>query len=125
MGTMAIRVEAPPVTFAFNWEGTQGDIDNIMTFIEDQAAAAGITPEQLAQSTLRYLPTMGVMKEPGAQQIQMMAIMYTVLNCPTKTPGRPGSVHRYAADEHIVARLTVSDRDVAVRLEGYSEDASD
>jgi hypothetical protein len=122
MGTMAIKVKASPVTFAFKSEDSGSDIDNIMAFIEDRATEAGITPKQLAQATLRYLPTMGIMEEPGARQVQMMAIVYTILNCPTKAPSRPGTVYRYAADEHIVARLTVSDRDVVVDLEGQSED---
>jgi hypothetical protein len=125
MGTMKIRVDAPPVKFAFTWEGSRSDIDNVMTFIEDTAAKAGATPEQFSQGVLRHLPKTGIMTEPGAQQVQMMAIAYTVLNCPTTAPGRPGAVYRYVADEHIVALLTVTDRGIDVHLKGQSEDDDD
>jgi hypothetical protein len=122
MGTMKIRVDAPPVNFAFQWDGNRSDIDNIMSCIEDEAAKAGYTPEQFAQSTLFHLPTMGFMTEPGPQQLQMMAIMYTILNHPTMAPGWPGSIYRYAADEDIVVRLRVSGRKVKVQLAGRDQD---
>jgi hypothetical protein len=122
MGSMEIRVDAPPVKLAFTWECSQSDIETTMTFIEDRAAEAGVTPEQFAQGALSELPATGIMKDPDAKQAQMMAIAYWVLNLPTNSPGRPGAVYRYAADEHIVAVLTVTDRGIDVHLQGREED---
>jgi hypothetical protein len=122
MGTMKIRVDAPPVKFAFTWECSQNDIENTMTFIEDRAEEAGVTPEQFTQGVLRHLPTTGIMKDEGARAAQMMAIAYAVLTQPVNTPGRPGAVYRYAANEHIVAVLAVTDRGMDVYLSGQDED---
>jgi hypothetical protein len=122
MGKMTIhvdaKVEGKSTEFTFNWEGDDPEIKNVMEFIEQRADEANITPETFTHSTLRELPATGLLKEPGAQQVQMMAILYTVLQMPTRSPDRPGSIYNYAASENIDATLIVGDKGVSGHIEG-------
>lgn len=121
MGIMKIKVDAPPVTFAFEWEGGAGEIESVMTFIDNLAAEAKVTPEQLTLSALKVLPQTGLLEGPGRQP-QLMAILYVVLSAPAKSPGRPGAVYRYAADEETTAVLTVKEHEVHIDMSGQRMD---
>jgi hypothetical protein len=90
-------------------------LEHVMTFIDNMAVDNKVTPEQITHSTLAHLPETGLMEEPGAQQVQMMAILYVVLNSPLN---RPGAIYQYAADEEITAVVTVSEDRVYIDLEG-------
>jgi hypothetical protein len=82
------------------------------------ADGAGETPEALTHAALLHLPKMGLMDDPGAREAQMMAILYTVLQLPTRSPDRPGAVHSYAAAEDIDVKLDVRDDRVTAHLKG-------
>src|SRR5436189_6219134 len=91
MGIMKIKVHAGPVTFSFEWEGGADDIERLMTFIDNVAADNKITPERFTHSVLAQLPKTGIMEEPGAQQVQMRAILYVILERPHPLTGSAGS----------------------------------
>ena len=101
MGKMAIHVDADTdgkkFEFAFNWEGDDAAIENVMNSMQKLADHAGTSPEALAHSFLRHLPTTGLRTDPGQQEVQMMAILYAVLQMPTNLPDRPGAIYNYAA----------------------------
>jgi hypothetical protein len=117
MVTMKIKVNAGPVAFEFNWEGGTDEIEGVMIFIDDLAAEKKLTPEQLTHSTLAHLPKTGLMKDHDAQKVQIMAILYVVLNAPSRSPDRPGALYRYAADEEVTATLTLSEDKAEIHIE--------
>jgi hypothetical protein len=113
MGKMSIRVDAnvegKTFKFAFKWEGGDEEIEHVMDFIEMAARKTDVTPKSFAQNTLRLLPTTGLMQDERTREVQMMAILYLVLQLPTNSPDRPGPIHNYAAAEDITAELNVGD----------------
>jgi hypothetical protein len=79
---------------------------------ERSRLARGLAP---THSTLVHLPQTGLMEDPGAQQVQKMAILYVILNSPLD---RPGAIYQYAADEEITAVLTVSEDKLFITCDG-------
>jgi hypothetical protein len=122
MGSMKISVDAEVAgkrfDFAFTWDGDDDAIKKLMRFIEARADEAGITPETFTHSALRHLPVTGLIDNTGAQEVQMMAILYTILQFPTQSPDRPGAIYNYAGHEDIRARLHVRDQEVTAEING-------
>ena len=120
MGKMNIAVDArggdKKCAFNFNWEGDDAAIRSIISGIEKSAALAGVTTRQLTQSYLKHLPAMGLRKNKNEQRIQMVAILYIILNLSIE--GRPGLVRDYAAAEDIHAKLFIADGDFRAEFGG-------
>jgi hypothetical protein len=58
------------------------------------------------------------MEDHDAQEVQIMAILYVVLNAPSRSPDRPGALYRYAADdEEVTATLTLSEDKAEIHIE--------
>jgi hypothetical protein len=72
--------------------------------------------EALTQGFLRHLPETGLMEDAGARKMQMMAILYAVLQFPTQSPDRPGAIYNYAATEEIDAKLAMRDKATTRKL---------
>jgi hypothetical protein len=98
------------------WQAGEHEIRNVIDFVGRMADHGGITPEALTHSTLRYMPSMGWRSDPSDHEVQVMAVLYTVLQCATLTPDRPGAIHNYAASEDIEAVLMVRDASVTVHI---------
>ena len=122
MGKLNIAVDAKvggkSLGFAFNWEGDADAIERLMGFVEKMAADWKVTPDALTQSILRDLPATGVLKDKGEQQFQMAAVLWTVLQLPTQSPDRPGSVYNYAPDEETGVKLIIRDDAIQAELRG-------
>jgi len=123
MGCLNVKVDAAIdgqfCEVEFNWGCGPDDVEEILAFIDEAADDAGLTPEAFAQTTVRHLPSMGLM-EGDAGQVQLMAIVYLVLQFPTTSADRPGAVYRYAGDEEIVASLTVRGDGITAHIEGHA-----
>jgi hypothetical protein len=80
-----IRVDADvggkKIKFVFNWEGTSEEIQNVVDLVERAAKLGDVSPRSFAYGTLKYLPATGVMENEDECQVQMAAIVYTVLTC--------------------------------------------
>ena len=122
MGKMNINVDAKvggkTFGFALNWEGDADAIESLMGFVEKMAADWKVTPDALTQSILRDLPTTGLLKDKTEQQFQMAAVLWTVLQLPTQSPDRPGSVYNYTPDEETAVKLIISDDAIRAELRG-------
>ena len=124
MGKMSIAVDArggdKKCAFNFTWEGDDAATRSIISGIEKSAALAGVTTRQLTHSYSKHLPAMGLLKNKNEQQIQMVAILYIILNLSIE--GRPGLVRDYAADEDIHARLVIADGNFRAEVGGRVSD---
>jgi hypothetical protein len=122
MGKMKIsidaEVEGKRLEFSFTWDGDDNAIGKVSRFIEWLADQEGVTPEALTQAVLRHLPATGVMDDPGRREVQKMAILYMILQLPTRDSDRPGAIYNYAGREDIKAQLQVRDKEVTASIEG-------
>jgi hypothetical protein len=123
MGTIIVTVDAvsgdDKAEFSFDWECDREDIENAVSAVKDAAERIGVTPQQLVQSTLFYLPRSGVLQDEGAEQMQMMTIIFAILEEAGKHPENlPGPVLDVAADQDISAVITVRDNHVTMRISG-------
>ena len=96
------------------WQAGEHEIQKVIDFIGRIADQDGITPEALTHSTLRYMSGMGWRSDPDDYEAQLMAVLYTVLQC--TMPDRPGPIYNYAASEDIEAVLMVRDASVTVHI---------
>src|SRR5262245_61603502 len=121
---MAITVDADTESgkaeFKFAWDGDDDAVREVMKFIDKMADDAGVKPEALTQGALKHFPAVrkNIEADPGAQQVMMMAILYTVLQLPTQQLDRPGAIYNYAATEDIAAKLIVRDDKISGEVHG-------
>lgn len=97
--------------------GGRPEIENVLSFIDRLADQARMIP-QLPRSALWHMPSIGWLDNANEREVQMLAMLYTVLQCPTKSHDRLGAVYNYAADEDIKAVLHVRNADIGVDIEG-------
>jgi hypothetical protein len=118
MGKMIIAVDIQVGGKDFDadiaWQAGEHEIRNVIDFVDRMADQGGITPEALTHSILRYMPGIGWRSDPSDHETQVMAMLYTVLQCPA--PNRPGAIYNYAASEDIEAVLMVRDASVTVHI---------
>jgi hypothetical protein len=127
MGKVTVTVDAEikgkHFELQFDWFGGAAEIDSTMKDMEEAARRQGTSAKALSQRVLQYLPSMGLLEDPGQRQFQLMAIAWVILQLPTENAGRPGFVHNHVADEEIVANLIVRDNGVRAELRGWQEEA--
>jgi hypothetical protein len=118
MGKIPIEIYAEGdggrrLEFSFSWDGNDDAIEKVLRFVQDRADEAGVSPEAFAQSALYHLPAIGVSDDPGQRQVQMMLILYTILQFHTPDDtDRPGAIYDYAGREDIKAQLRIRDKQV-------------
>ncbi len=122
MGTINVSIDASAknkkVAFSFSWHGDHEEIQRSMDHINETAERVGFTAQQLAKSTLIHLPKTGIMQEESAQQMQMMAIVYAVLDFAAKQNAAPGPILDVVADQDITATIRVRDNTAEIEIEG-------
>jgi hypothetical protein len=77
----------------------------------------GSAPRLSPKVLLYHLPAIGVSDDPGQRQVQMMLILYTILqfHMPDDTD-RPGAIYDYAGREDIKAQLRIRDKQVTANI---------
>ena len=109
----------------FEWEGDDTAIRNVMQTIDKIAKQGGVSPDKFTQAALKHLPMMGWSDNEIIKRGQVMAVLYIVLNLPTRSEDRPGSVYNYAASEDINADLSIENNQIVASLKGaYTGDDS-
>jgi len=78
-----------------------------MTDFDALAERADMSPDEVADVALCVLVRTGPRRDAEARNIQMLAILWTVLGW--RHPDHTGSVYNYAADEEITVRMTIYD----------------
>jgi hypothetical protein len=65
------------------------------------------------------LPKTGILQDEGAQQVQMMAIIFAILDeAEKRIENIPGPVLDVVADQDVTAAITVRDNKVMMQLSG-------
>ncbi len=88
------------------FEGTRDDIMSGVCFIEENAGRVGLSPQQFVEATLTHLPMTGFLPDEAAQQIQIMAIIYAVMNL--------GNGKVEIEDQDSIATLTIRDTEMII-----------
>jgi hypothetical protein len=120
-----IRVDADvggkKIEYVFNWEGTSEEIQNVLELIEGVAKLGNVSPRSFALGTLKHLPATGVMENEDECQVQMSAIVYTVLTCAEEELDLPAPIAELAEHQLINATVRVRDDGVSMNIYGSSE----
>lgn len=96
--TFEISVDGKRV---FTWKGDQEAVEHILEAFPDAAEHAGMTERQFADNCVHLLIEQGhIMSDSAGQEMQMMAILWRVLEAETGNPDHPGRIASYvgAAD---------------------------
>jgi hypothetical protein len=85
----------------FTWKGDQEAVEHIFEAFPGAAEHAGMTERQFADNCVHLLIEQGhIMSDSAGQEMQMMAILWRVLEAETGNPDHPGRIASYvgAAD---------------------------
>lgn len=123
MGSITVAIDAEAagnkIAFSFDWEGNRQEIERSMQLVRETAEQGGVTPHQFAQSTLVHLPKTGLMQDEGTQQMQMMAIVFAILDEAEKRSEEiPGPILDVVADQDITATVQIRDNAITFSISG-------
>ena len=121
MGTINVNIDAEAdgkekLRFSFSWNGDREQIQRAMDFVTQTAVQIGLTPQQFAQSILIGLPETGVMQDEAPQQVQMMAIVFAIVDYAAAEV--PGPILDVVAEQDITAAIIIRDETVEIAIEG-------
>jgi hypothetical protein len=106
------------------WEGSRQQMLNAMRFVEDRAAAGGLTPQQLVKSVLVYMttpgPGPGLRWNENEQEFQANVILYGVARFANEyVSDMPTySFVDLAEQQDISAELTIRGDTISMKLHG-------
>jgi hypothetical protein len=81
----------------FTWEGDREVVENVREAVPRGAKDAGVTEDQLADMSIHLLIKEGhlISTDPVGQEMQMMAIVWRILETETGNPNHPGKIASY------------------------------
>ena len=85
---------------------------------EAESIQIGVTAQEFAQSALISLPETRVMQDEGAQQVQMMVIIFAILDYAERQAEAPGPMLDVAAEQDITAEIFIRNETVEIAIEG-------
>lgn len=105
MGTIAVSVDGRPI---FSWDGDEDAIKNVIDRFSIGAEAIGHSADDLASHAIAHLSGRELhMKERVEQEMQMMGVIWFILQTDTDKAGRPGKIKDYAANTDFTVDLHV------------------
>jgi hypothetical protein len=123
MGAINVNIDAEAdgkekLEFSFSWNGDREQIQRAMEFVTETAIQIGVTAQEFAQSALISLPETGIMQDEGAQQVQMMAIIFAILDYAERQAEAPGPILDVVAKQDITVAIIIRDETVEIAIEG-------
>jgi hypothetical protein len=108
MGTIKVAVDGRP---AFDWEGDEDSIEHILEAFPVGARGVGMTPEQLADNCIAHFRTGSpVSEDPVGQEMQMMGVLWRILEADTGNAEHPGKIADYAGSVDFTVDLSPHDQ---------------
>ena len=108
MGKLVIAINGKRL---FVWEGDAAEVESIENQTRTVANVGRITPDTVAQSMVVGIAERGGLMQPP-QQVELLALVYFVLNLQTDEAGRPGHIGDY---------IPLYDFDVDVECDAVAE----
>jgi hypothetical protein len=107
MATIKVAVNGKP---AFTWDGDEDSIKNILEKFPVAARGVGVTPRKLADSCIWHFRTGSLLsEEPAGQEMQMMGVLWKILEAETGNAEHPGKIADYAGSVDFVVDLSPGD----------------
>jgi hypothetical protein len=108
VATIKIAVDGKP---AFVWEGDEDSIKHILESFPVGARSVGMTPRALADNCIGHFRTGSLLsKDPVGQEMQMMGVLWHILEAKTGDAEHPGKIAHYAGSVDFVVDLSVRDQ---------------
>jgi hypothetical protein len=117
MGTMSIAVDGEP---SFEWDGDDEEIKNILETFPQAAKDVGLTPRKFADACLLHLKGGLSSPSPPGQEMQMMGVIWRILETESPNAEHPGKIAVYAATTDLDIDLQSSDDGFNVEMHARS-----
>jgi hypothetical protein len=119
MGTIAVSVDGDPI---FNWQGDEAAITQLMEAFPSAAERVGLTPNKFAQACVSHLSS-DILHKQGAvgQKMQMMGVVWLILDQNTNNAEHPGKIRDYAAITDFEVDLRPHDGGVTFQVNAMSK----
>ena len=111
MGNVTLRLDGAEI---FKWSGDDLGIQKLELAFADAARNRGVTPDVLASSIVMQLPGTGIVEEKRAQALQLMGIMYFILQRSTGDPRHAGKYRDYLGVSEFEFDLQIRGRKIRV-----------
>jgi hypothetical protein len=113
MGNISVSVDGTPV---FDWKGDEASMKNIFEDFPRGAASVSMAPDELAQVCMTYLANLPQQQSPVGKEMQMMGVIWSILNQDTGHPDHPGRIADYAGTHDFDVDLHIGKQDVTARV---------
>jgi hypothetical protein len=108
MSTIKVAVDGKP---AFVWEGDEAATKHILEEFPVAARGVGMTPRELADNCMGHFRTGSLVSEDRVgQEMQMMGIIWHVLEAETGNAEHPGKIADYVGSVDFVVDLSPRDQ---------------
>jgi hypothetical protein len=105
MGTIAVSVDGRPI---FSWDGDEDAIKNVIDNFPIGAEGVGLSAIDFATACIAHLSGRALRKqERVGQEMQMMGVIWFILQMDTDKAGRPGKIKDYAENTDFTVDLHV------------------
>ena len=115
-----VNAEGKHVKGGIEWEGTREQILAMMRYVEERAAAGGVTPENLMQSVYAHLPTMGLREKRNEREFQQSIMVYGVVRLANEHGSEMPtcSLVDLIEEQDISAKVTVRGKEISMEVAG-------
>jgi len=114
MGTIAIAVDGNHV---FNWQGDEAEAKHIIEEFPRGAHHVGMTPDELSDEGIGQL----LSESPVVREMQMMGVIWRILEMEINDPERPGKVADYIGNTNFDVDLQMHGEGVMATMAATSK----
>ena len=110
MGMITVAIDGETI---FTWDGDEAAVKNVLEDFPHGAASVGMTPRALADNCVAYLSKgLRVPDEEHqvAQEMQMMGVIWHILEAETRNAEHPGKIADYAGAVNFLVDLRITDQ---------------
>ncbi len=104
---------------AFVWTGGPTEISRVLEDVPRAAEHAGFTPRKFAAAAISHMRHHGIMRDPVGGEMQMMAVLWRILDAKSPDPEHPGKIGDYAGHDNIEADLRFDGRTMRVAIRAW------
>ena len=122
MGMITVAVDGESI---FTWDGDEAAVKHVLEDFQHCAASVGTTPRALADNCVAYLSKCLRVgdEEQGqvAQEMQMMGVIWHILEAKTRNAEHPGKIADYAGAVNFLVDLRITDQGFTAHVTAQSK----